>query len=86
MTGEYDQLALDADALGKKLPQNLQDAWFQLLGYPIKAMANLYDMYYAQSMNQRLAKKNDPMANGWAKAVDGNEEPWEVQFGEVTIQ
>lgn len=21
-----------------------------------------------------------------AKAVDGNEEPWEVQFGEVTIQ
>ena len=70
VTGEYDQLALDADALGKKLPQNLQDAWFQLLGYPIKAMANLYDMYYAQAVNQRLAKKNDPMANGWAKRVE----------------
>ena len=70
VTGEYDQLALDADALGKKLPQNLHDAWFQLLGYPIKAMANLYDMYYAQAMNQRLAKKNDPMANGWARRVE----------------
>ena len=70
VTGEYDQLALDAEALGKKLPQNLQDAWFQLLGYPIIAMANLYDMYYAQAMNQRLAKKNDPMANGWAKRVE----------------
>ena len=70
VTGEYDQLALDADALGSKLPANLQDAWFQLLGYPIKAMANLYDMYYAQAMNQRLAKKNDPMANGWAKRVE----------------
>jgi len=69
-TGEYDQLALDADALGSKLPQNMQDAWFQLIGYPIKAMANLYDMYYAQAMNQRLAKMNDPMANGWAKRVE----------------
>lgn len=70
VTAEYDQLALDADALGKKLPQQMQDAWFQLLGYPIKAMANLYDMYYAQAMNQRLAKKNDPMANGWARRVE----------------
>ena len=70
VTGEYDQLAIDADKLGRQLPQNLQDAWFQLLGYPIKAMANLYDMYYAQAMNQRLAKKNDPMANGWAKRVE----------------
>ena len=70
VTGEYDQLALDADALGKKLPQNMYDAWFQLLGYPIKAMANLYDMYYAQAMNQRLAKKKDPMANGWARRVE----------------
>ena len=68
--GEYNQLALDAEALGRKLPQNLQDAWFQLIGYPIIAMSNLYDMYYAQAMNQRLAKKNDPMANGWAKRVE----------------
>ena len=70
VTGEYDQLALDAEALGKKLPADLHDAWFQLLGYPIKACANLYDMYYAQAVNQRLAKKNDPMANGWAKRVE----------------
>ena len=70
VTGEYDQLAIDASVLGNQLPQNLQDAWFQLLGYPIQAMANLYDMYYAQAMNQRLAKKNDPMANGWARRVE----------------
>ena len=70
VTGEYDQLALDADALGKKLAPNQQSTWFQLLGYPIKAMANLYDMYYAQAMNHRLAKKNDPMANGWARRVE----------------
>ena len=32
-------------------------------------MANLYDMYYAQAMNQHLAKSNDPDANLWADRV-----------------
>lgn len=69
VTAEYDQLAIDAVALGKRLPKETQDAWFQLLGYPIQACANLYDMYYAQFMNQRLAKKKDPNANLWADRV-----------------
>ena len=69
VTADYDQLANDAIALSKQLPQNLQDTWFQLLGYPIEACANLYDMYYAQAMNQRLAKKNNPEANLWAGRV-----------------
>ncbi len=70
VVGEYNQLALDTKTLGEKLPENLQDAWFQLLGYPITACSNLYDMYYAQAMNQRLAKKKDPMANAWAVRVE----------------
>ena len=69
VTAEYDRLAADAEALGKRLPKEAQDAWFQLLGYPIYACSNLYDMYYAQAMNQRLAKKNDPEANLWADRV-----------------
>jgi hypothetical protein len=32
-------------------------------------MANLYDMYYAQAMNQRLAKAGSPDANAWAERV-----------------
>ena len=70
VTAAYDQLALDAIALSKQLPASAQDAWFQLLGYPIQAMANLYDMYYAHAMNLRLAKKNNPMANLWADRVE----------------
>ena len=70
VTGEYDQLALDVKALGEQLPQSMQDAWFQLLGYPILACANLYDMYYAQAKNHQLAKENNPMANAWAKRVE----------------
>ena len=68
--GAYDQLAIDADNLGNQMPKEMHDAWFQLLGYPIKACANLYDMYYAQAMNQRLAQKNDPLANKWADRVE----------------
>lgn len=70
VTGEYDQLALDADRLGKSLPTDMQDAWFQLLGYPIKACANLYDMYYAQAMNHRMAEQNDPSTESWARRVE----------------
>lgn len=69
VTADYGLLAADAEALGKRLPAEMQDAWFQLLGYPILACSNLYDMYYAQAMNQRLAKKNDPKANLWADRV-----------------
>ena len=69
VTADYDKLAEDAIALSKQLPKNLQDAWFELLGYPIEAMANLYDMYYAHAMNQRLAKKGNAEANLWAGRV-----------------
>ena len=70
VTAAYNQLALDADALENKLPSEARDAWYQLLGYPIKASANLYDMYYALAMNKQLAKNSDPMANLWADRVE----------------
>lgn len=70
VTADYARLAADAEALSKKLPAEYQDAYFQLLGYPIMACSNLYDMYYAQAMNQRLAKKKDPQANLWADRVE----------------
>ena len=70
VTAAYNQLALDAHALENKLPSGARDAWYQLLGYPIKASANLYDMYYALAMNKQLAKNSDPMANLWADRVE----------------
>lgn len=66
VVAEYDQLALDADKLGSQLPKEYHDTWFELIGYPVKAMANLYDMYYAVRQNKRMAKKNDVSANDWA--------------------
>ena len=69
VTAEYMKLAEDARKLSGELPAEYQDAYYQLLGYPIEACANLYEMYYAQAMNQRLAKKNNPDANLWADHV-----------------
>lgn len=69
-TGEYCRLALDAEGLGRTLPDSLQSAWFQLIGYPVMASSNLYDMYYAQAMNNRLALAGDPLANVWGARVE----------------
>lgn len=66
----YDRLAIDADSLDAALPIEYHSAFVQLLGYPVKACANLYDMYYAQNMNLKLAKGNNPEADLWAERVE----------------
>ena len=48
---------------------NPRDFYRQLVLFPVQAMANLYDMYYAQAMNQHLAKAGSPDANIWAERV-----------------
>lgn len=72
-TGEFKQVCddyarLEVAALRQymKLDSKAKDAYQQLILFPIQAMANLYDMYYAQAMNLKLAANNDPAANYWA--------------------
>lgn len=63
-----DWLRLEAEALRQymELPEASRDAYFELVLFPVQAMANLYDMYYSQAMNLALAKAGDPRANDWA--------------------
>lgn len=75
-TGEWKQVAdeyrkLEADALRQylSLPQEYHDAYKQLILFPVQAMANLYEMYYAQAMNHKLYEENNPQANFWADKV-----------------
>ena len=75
-TGEWKQVAdeyrkLEADALRQylSLPQVYHDAYKQLILFPVQAMANLYEMYYAQAMNHKLYEENNPQANVWADKV-----------------
>ncbi len=75
-TGEWKQVAdeyarLEARALRlyQEIPAEARDFYRQLVLFPVQAMANLYDMYYAQAMNQYMAKAGSPDANEWAAEV-----------------
>jgi len=66
---DYQRLELRALRLYEQVPAEARDAYRQLLLFPVQAMANLYDMYYAQAMNLYLAKQGNPDANEWARRV-----------------
>ncbi len=51
------------------LPKKYNDFYRQIVLFPVQAMANVYDMYYAQAMNLHLATQADPDANKWAEEV-----------------
>lgn len=65
-------LALEAKASRQydALPDNYKDSYKQLVLHPVRAMANLYDMYYALAMNGKLAAERDMRANYWADYVE----------------
>lgn len=76
-SGEWKQVSdefikLEAEALRQymTLPEDARDAYFQIILFPIQALANVYEMYYAQAMNHYLYKANDPAANWWADKVE----------------
>ena len=75
-TGEWRQVAddymrLEAEALRQyiTLAPEQRDAYQQLILFPVQAMANLHQMYYAQAMNLSLAAAGSPDANLWADHV-----------------
>ena len=76
-TGEWKQVSdeyikLEAEALRQylQLKPEYRDAYKQLLLFPVQAVANPYEMYYAQAMNHKLYKENNPQANYWADKVE----------------
>ncbi|MBR5957505.1 MAG: glycosyl hydrolase 115 family protein [Salinivirgaceae bacterium] len=70
VTDEY--LKLEAEALRQyiTLPAEYRDAYKQLILFPVQAMANIYEMYYAQAMNLELYRRGDAAANKWADKVE----------------
>ena len=76
-TGEWKKVSdefikLEAEALRQyiTLAPEYHDAYKQLILFPVQAMANLYEMYYAQAMNHKLYAENNPEANEWADVVE----------------
>ncbi len=78
-TGEWKKVSdefikLEAEALRQyvSLKDDYRDAYKQLILFPVQAMSNLYEMYYAQAMNHKLFNENNPTANDWADKVEQN--------------
>jgi glycosyl hydrolase family 115 (putative glucuronidase)/glycosyl hydrolase family 115 len=63
-TAEWQKLEASADRIGKALPGRYRDAYYQLVDYPVKSTANLYELRLAQFKNLLYA------AQGRASSVD----------------
>ncbi|HNW49581.1 MAG TPA: glycosyl hydrolase 115 family protein [Prolixibacteraceae bacterium] len=65
-------LSLEAKAWRQysKLENKYKDTYMQLVLHPVRAMANLYDLYFALAMNRKLSMEKDRKANYWADRVE----------------
>ena len=75
VAADYAKLAKDADAQFARLHDDAKAAYFQIVLFHVKAMANLYEMYYSQAMNWSLGASEADQANGdavnfWADRVE----------------
>lgn len=72
VVNDYKNLALDAYRVYNELPAEYKDAYFQLVLYPIDACCNLYEMYFAQAKNKKMAEEKNSLANHYAAEVKKN--------------
>jgi len=66
---EYNALVTEAEAIEATLPENVKDAYFQLVLHPILACANLNDMYVSQAKNGLYADQGRASTNTMAQRV-----------------
>ena len=67
VVGEYQALEVRALRQFITLKPEVRDAYRQIILFPVQAMGAVYEMYYAQAMNLKLAALGDPEANCWAE-------------------
>ncbi len=65
----WQDLADRAEALKAKIPAEAQDAFYQLVYYPVVASAGVAQIYIYAGMNQLYAKQGRVIANDYAEKV-----------------
>ncbi|WP_107685772.1 glycosyl hydrolase 115 family protein [Niastella koreensis] len=83
---QYRKLAAQADSIGRLLPASYQDAYYQLVLFPIKASANLNAMYAAAGKNYLYAKQGRAATNDLADSVRKlylNDSQLTIQYNKV---
>jgi len=66
VVSEYNQLAAEAERIDKLLPAELKDAYYQLVLHPVKACANLNELYFTVGKNRFYASQGRTSANDMA--------------------
>ncbi|KZW01132.1 hypothetical protein EXIGLDRAFT_761138 [Exidia glandulosa HHB12029] len=77
---QWQALAASTEAVARKIPQAAQSAFFETVGHPVAATANLHALYVAAKKNEDLASQASGSANTYAKMVqDMFETDWELR-------
>ena len=66
VAADFNALAAKAEALSQRLPKEQQDAFYELVLFPVKACANLNEMYAAGARNALYARQGRVSANDFA--------------------
>lgn len=69
VTARWQDLAARAERIGNALPAAFQDAYFELVGYRVRATANLYALRQAEFTNIRYAAQGRAATNDMAAAA-----------------
>jgi glycosyl hydrolase family 115 (putative glucuronidase)/glycosyl hydrolase family 115 len=72
VTAQWQQLATEAEQVGRRLPAAYQDAYFELVGYAVKATANLYALRQAEFTNILYAAQGRAAANDLAASAEAS--------------
>ena len=67
VVNECEVLLKNAEDVSRLIPKSYQDAYFQLVLHPIKAITNLHEMYQSVALNNYYADKNNPLANEYSE-------------------
>lgn len=70
IVAQWDALEARMSAVRAALPVAARDAYDQLVGFPVAALANLYRLYNAVAWNRALGILNDVRANAFADRAE----------------
>ncbi|QJD95565.1 glycosyl hydrolase [Mucilaginibacter robiniae] len=69
VVADYNKLEAEAEQLYQQMPANYKDAFFELVLHPVKACANLNELYYAAAKNRWYAEQGRAATNDMASKV-----------------
>ena len=83
ITGQYNELLARAEKINNELPAEYKDAFFELVLHPVKACANLQELYTTVAFNRSAAARKQANANwlaGKAKQLYINDSLISIQY------